>query len=191
MDNGQRRKFLTLVYKTICFFSLFAITCAIYFSVDKLVVKENNVLWLDITILSASAIMFLFVLVDAIFTKKLHNKYLICIMYYIYFVLSFIAFITLGVYCYKAQINVNLYISYFLPLVLIFLTQIIFIVNLFLGFTISRLYKNNTITIDCSSETPNFNDEVMLKKKLNELNRKLSIKKIQDEIDRVENELNN
>ena len=39
------------------------------------------------------------------------------------------------------------------------------------------------------ADTPNFNDEILLKKRLDELNRKLEIKKIQDQIDEVEKKL--
>ncbi len=189
MDNGQKRKLLSLVYKTILFFSLIAIGCTIYLCIDKIISKSNNVMWLDATLIVISCLLFIFILSDFVATKKLYNKYYIAILYYIFFVLCFLSLIALGIYCYKAQIDFTLYVSYVLPLGLIFATQIILIVNFVLGLIISKLYRNNTITIDSVSDTPNFDDEVLLKKKLDELNRKLSMKKIQDEINRVEKEL--
>ncbi len=189
MDNGQKRKLLTLVYKTISFFSVIAIICTLYLCVDKTVTKSNNVLWLDATLIALSCLILIFILSDFIATKKLYNKYYIAMLYYIFFILSFLSLIALGIYCYKVQIDISLYFSYILPLGLIFATQIVLIVNFVLGLIISKLYRNNTITIDSVSDTPNFDDEVLLKKKLDELNRKLSIKKIQDEINRVEKEL--
>ena len=43
--------------------------------------------------------------------------------------------------------------------------------------------------IDDLSEVPNYNDEIMLKKKLDELNRKLEMKKVTDEIEAKQKEL--
>ena len=59
------------------------------------------------------------------------------------------------------------------------------------GLKLSKLKKNNTITIDSIAETPNYDDELMLKKKLNELNRKLEMQKVQEEIAQKEEMLDN
>ena len=60
---------------------------------------------------------------------------------------------------------------------------------LFVGLSLIKLYKNTTLTIDSVSEVPNYDDELMLKKKRDELNRKLEMKKVAEEIESMKKEL--
>ncbi len=189
MDNKQRRKLLSAIYRTITFFSVLAIGLTIYLAIDKIVKATNNVLWLDITFLSVSGILLLYILVENVKTKKTSNQYGVAKFFYHFFKLSFLAAIVLAVYCYVQNIDVLSYVTYALPLGLIYGVELVLIINLMLGIYLTRLNKNSTIIIDSASEVPNFDDEVQLKKKLNELNRKLEMKKIQDKIDKVEKEL--
>ena len=136
-----------------------------------------------------ASILCIYILLDNIYTAKLKNKYNLSRLYFFLFFLSIISLIALGLYCYFTKTNITAYISYALPLGLIFLTELVLVINLILGLVISKLNKNTTITLDSVSETPNFDDEVMMKKKLDELNRKLSMKKIQEQIDDIEKQL--
>ena len=54
---------------------------------------------------------------------------------------------------------------------------------------LSKLNKSTTVTLDSTSEVPNFDDEVMLKKRLDEAARKLEMKKIQEQIEATEKKL--
>ena len=51
------------------------------------------------------------------------------------------------------------------------------------------LNANTTLTINSVSEVPNYDDELMLKKKRDELNRKLEMKKVAEEIESMKKEL--
>lgn len=189
MDKKQKRKLMSTIYKTITFFSLIATGLIIYMCIDKLYTKENSVMWLDIALLIVSSLLLLFIIADSFATRKSLNKYKFSMFYYFLFTFSFIGLIALSLYCYISKIEIANYISYFIPLCLLVATELIIIINLIIGNMLSKLYKNSTIIVDSTTETPNFNDELNLKKKLDELNRKLSMKKIQDEIDKVEKEL--
>ena len=57
------------------------------------------------------------------------------------------------------------------------------------GLKLTGLSRRTTITLDSTSPAPNFDDEIQLKKRLDTLNRKLEIKKLQDQIDDVEKKL--
>lgn len=188
MDNKQKRKLLSSIYRTINLFATIALALVLYLEIDKLT-KSNNLLWLDVTLIAISVFLLLYIVVETICTKKLCNKYPIAKFFYLLFFISIIGLIVLSVYCYFSNIEVISYIYYALPLGLIFVTELVLIISFIIGLSVSKLYKNSTITLDSMSDTPNFNDEILLKKRLDELNRKLAMKKIQDEIDKVEKEL--
>lgn len=191
MDNKQKRKLLILIYRTIFLFAFLALATTTYFCIDKLVFKtETSVLWLDITILCYVFFILCFMIADNIATRRMSNKYRIAKFYYLVFVTSFIALVVIGILVYAQKINILNYISYILPIGLLFLTEIVLLVNFTLGLTLSKLHKSTTVTIDSSSETPTFDDEVILKKRLDELNRKLEMKKVQEKIENIEKELN-
>lgn len=191
MDNKQKRKLLILIYRTIFLFAFLALATTTYFCIDKLIFKtETSVLWLDITILCYVFFILCFMIADNVATRKMSNKYRIAKFYYLVFVTSFIALVVIGILVYAQKINILNYISYILPIGLLFLTEIVLLVNFTLGLTLSKLHKSTTVTIDSSSETPTFDDEVVLKKRLDELNRKLEMKKVQEQIEHIEKELN-
>ena len=191
MDNKQKRKLLILIYRTIFLFAFLALATTTYFCIDKLVFKtETSVLWLDITILCYVFFILCFMIADNIATRRMSNKYRIAKFYYLVFVTSFIALVVIGILVYAQKINILNYISYILPIGLLFLTEIVLLVNFTLGLTLSKLHKSTTVTIDSSSETPTFDDEVILKKRFDELNRKLEMKKVQEKIENIEKELN-
>ena len=189
MDNKQKRKLLSSIYRTINLFALIALALVLYLEIDKLTKQNNNVLWLDVTLIVLTGFLLLYMLAENISTKKMTNRYGISKFFFFIFFNTFVGLIVLGVCCYLMNIDIFAYIYYALPLSLVFATELVLIISFMLGMSVSKLYKNSTITLDSMSDTPNFNDEVMLKKRLDELNRKLAIKKIQDEINNVEKQL--
>lgn len=191
MDNKQKRKLLILIYRTIFLFAFLALAATTYFCIDMIVFKsETTILWLDITILCFVFFILCFMVADNIKTRKMTNKYRLAKFYYLVFVASFVSLVVIGIMVYAQKINILNYISYILPIGLLFLTEIVLLVNFTLGLSLSKLHKNTTVTIDSSSETPTFDDEVVLKKRLDELNRKLEMKKVQEQIESIEKELN-
>lgn len=188
MDNKQKRKFLLLVYKTIIFFSIISLGVSIYLCIDK-IYNKTSILWLDITLLSYIFLSLCFIVADSITTRKLSNKYRIAKFFYFNFVTSFIAAIALCVYCYIQNIDLLAYSTYILPIGLFLASELMLVVNLVLGMSITKLNKSTTVTIDSSAEIPTFDDEVVLRKKLDELNRKLEIKKVQEQIEQIEKKL--
>ena len=189
MDNKQKRKLFSSIYRTITFFSFLALALTMYLAIDKISKGGNNVFWLDVTIISTCGLLLIYLFVDNVTTKKVANKYGVAKFMYLLFLLTFMAGIVLAVYCYLKKVDVLAYVSYALPLGLVFVVELVFIVNFSIGLYLTKLNRNSTIIVDSTSEVPNFDDEVLLKKKLNELNRKLEMKKIQDEIDKVEKKL--
>ena len=189
MDNKQKRKLFSSIYRTITFFSFLALALTMYLAIDKISKGGDNVFWLDVTIISVCGLLLLYLFIDNVTTKKVANKYGVAKMLYTLFLLSFMAGIVLAVYCYLQKVDVLAYVSYALPLGLMFIVELVFIVNFTIGLYLTKLNRNSTIIVDSTSEVPNFDDEVLLKKKLNELNRKLEMKKIQDQIDQAEKKL--
>ncbi len=189
MDIKQKRKIYSLIHNTFSVFILISIACIIYFCIDKIISNTNSLMWLNIVLLILCFIIFTLTVKDIILTKNMKNKYSLMISIYLLFVVVFVGYIILFLYCYISKFDIQNYISYLIPLLLVLFCIISLIINLFIGFSLSKFIKNISVTLDSSSDTPSFNDEVLLKKKLDELNRKLSIKKIQQKIDEVEKQL--
>lgn len=76
-----------------------------------------------------------------------------------------------------------------MPILFVILAQLLQLINIIISFYLIKLNNKNTFSIDSVSDMPNFDDELMLKKKLEELNKKLYVKQIQDEISKKEKEL--
>ena len=79
--------------------------------------------------------------------------------------------------------------GYYLTISILLLEELFVMLMLFVGLSLIKLYKNTTLTIDSVSEVPNYDDELMLKKKRDELNRKLEMKKVAEEIESMKKEL--
>ena len=186
MDNKQKRKLMTLIYKTITFFSILALGLVLYLVVDRIFSGRNNIDWLNYIILTLTTISVVYILIDNISTKKLTNKYKLANILYVIILTAILGIVTLCVYCYITKINILNHIFYILAIALVMIVLVLQIINFLIGLFITKLHRNSSITLNADSETPTFNDEINLKKRLDELNRKLSIKKIQDEIDQKE-----
>lgn len=189
MDNKQKKKLLNSIYSTLTFFSVIAVALALYLSIDRIYTGSYSLKWLDIAIICVSAILLILILVDSVTTKKSKNKYTIARIFYQLFFLSIVSIIVLAVYAYYTKRDLSGYVTYVLPIALVMLVEFVFIINFVLGLSLSKLNKNTTVTLDSSSAVPNFDDEVLLKKKLDEANRKLEMKKIQEQIEATEKKL--
>ena len=189
MDNKQKKKLYKRIYKTMLLFSLVFVFFAIYVSGNALHKNQTLYEWLHVTIIIIQLVFAFMLLYDGYITKKLKNKYLLGNCLYFVVFASIVGFCCVwGLEFFNQIILIQ---SNIVSLSLVIINAILLVVVYNLGLVISKLYQNTTITIDSVSETPNYDDELLLKKKLDELNRKLEIKKVQEQIDKVEKELDN
>lgn len=187
MDFKQKKQILVAVYRAIIFLSALSIGWILYLTIDKIANNTSSILWMDITLPVISSLLLLFMLLDIDKTRHIKNKF--GIAQYLFFIIfnSIIALIVGAfVFYYK---NIDISAGYLFAICLIFAIEMMCVMILFIGLKLSKLYKNLTVTIDSESETPNFDDELALKKKLNDINRKLEMKKVQEEIANKQREL--
>ena len=189
MDNKQKRTLLSLLYRTMLIISILCLFVTIFLCSQRIYKNVDSVMWLDITLICLSCVLFILCISDIVTTKKLDGKYALAKFYYIVILLTFISVITLSIYVWMADIEIVNYISYFLPIGLLIGAEIVQILSFITGLKLTGLSRRTTITLDSSSPAPNFDDEIELKKKLDALNRKLAIKKLQDEINDAEKKL--
>ncbi len=186
MDNKQMKKLFKAIYKTTMVLVLALAVLGIYFAS----MLTNTILEYDI--IGAVSIIILLLLIlscllDARKTSKIKNKYTVYLVTYITILLSII-FQAVAIASFVV-INLAITFNIVVTFVIILCTELILVFGFVIGSKLSKLYQNLTITIDSTSETPNYNDELILKKELDELNRKLEIKKVQEQIDKVRQEL--
>lgn len=186
MDIKQKRSILSATFKIFALITIVAIGWVGYYSINALV-KEDGYLWLNITLL---ALDFFIAICYLIMLKKVKkNKNLFGNSKFLFFIL-FITFVgvVVGIFLmyYKGY---TLSIGYYLTIGILLTEELFVLFMLFTGLSIIKLYKNTTITIDNTSEVPNYDDELMLKKKRDELNRKLEMKKVTEEIEAMKKEL--
>ncbi len=189
MDNKQKRTLLSLLYRTMLIISILCLFVTIFLCSQRIYKNVDSVMWLDITLICLSCVLFILCISDIVTTKKLDGKYALAKFYYTVILLTFISVITLSIYVWMADIEIVNYISYFLPIGLLIGAEIVQILSFITGLKLTGLSRRTTITLDSSSPAPNFDDEIELKKKLDALNRKLAIKKLQDEINDAEKKL--
>lgn len=190
MENKQKRKIISLIYKTISLISFIALGINLYLCLDSILYPtETSIVWLSSVLFAYSALLIIVVFADTVSTKKMSNKYKIAKFLYLLIVTSFIGLVVVCVYGYSIKINFSSYISYLLPIALLIATELMMIVNFILGMLLVKHHGSTTVSIDSVSEIPNFDDEVLMKKKLDELNRKLEMKKIQEKIESIEKQL--
>lgn len=187
MDNKQKKKLYKAIYKIASLFILVSIAFSIYVSGNELYQNISIYSWLDVSLIIIQAILAFILLYDNFKTKKQKNKFGLASFAFVIVLLSLIGFCSVWALNYFNQIV--LLETNILVLSLLVINEIALVINFGLGLKISKLFQNTTITIDSVSETPNYDDELLLKKKLDELNRKLEIKKVQEQIEKVEEEL--
>ena len=189
MDNKQKRVLLSLIYRTMIVITFICLVTAIFLSARRLYLQNSIVQWLDITLTTLAGILLLLSLCDIVTTKKLDGKYTLAKFYYAIILLTFLATIALGIYIGTSNINIVDYLAYLLPIGLILGVEVFQVIYFIVGLKLTGLSRKTTITLDSTSPAPNIDDEIQLKKKLDSLNRKLEIKKLQDQIDDVEKKL--
>lgn len=188
MDNKQKKKFYSLVYGTILGLIVVALCFNVYLSIKNLTQSTPNT-WLDIAVIIVNALFLVGMLIDAYKTSKMQNKFSLAKFLYLIVFATILSVIILTMVTYSTKTILS--IENMLTIGLTIASQAFGTIMFVLGLKLSKLYQNTTITLDSTSVTPNYNDELNLKKKLNELNRKLEMKKIQDQIEEAERELDN
>lgn len=186
MDIKQKKKFLTLIFKTLLVLSLCAGAWVAYYCINALV-QNSGILWLNTTLVTLVLFSVLALLILA--HRMIRNKNLYAIGNYIFvLVLMSFAGIVAGVY-YLYYTNYKLATGEYLTCVILMLMHVILASMLYVAVKINKLNKKTSIQIDSISEVPNYDDEISLKKKLDELNRKLEMKKVAEKIEAMQKEL--
>ncbi len=190
MENKQKRDLFSLIYRILSFVGIVVLLVAITLSIFTILGEiKSQFVWLDWTLVSISVLLFVFIFADTYKTKRLKHKYSMAKLYIYFFVLNLLAMVALGAYIYVEKIALELLVSNLITLALVMFGHFIYIINFMIGLQLSKLYKSTTVNIDATVEVPNFDDEIALRKKLEELNRKLEMKKIQEEIAKKEEQL--
>ena len=144
-------------------------------------------LWLDIALLIIGLFVVVYVFIELNKTKHIKNKFSLSKYLYLITFLSFVGTIVVGfVFYYK---NLPIQFGYLFAIALILASEVLSVIVFIIGLKLSKLYQNTTITIDSTVDVPNYDDEIMLKKKLDEMTRKLEMKKVQEKIDAIQKEL--
>lgn len=187
MDNKQKKKIFKAIHKVATLLILVSIAFSVYLLGNELYVNKYAYNWLNISLIVVNGIFAFTLLYDSFLTKKHKNKYGLAKFNFFIVLVSIIGVMAIFGLTYFEKIvitEVNI-----LAIKLFAINVIAVIFNFYIGLKLSKLYSNTTITIDSISEVPNYDDELALKKKLDDLNRKLEIQKVQQEIKRAEEEL--
>lgn len=186
MDSKQKRKILISVYKSFALFALLSIGWIIYFSINELIKKEGMI-WMNITLLSMAVLLFICFIVNLTKIKKIKNMFVLSkFILYLTFI-TFLGIIAGIFYMYYTAFVLDL--GYYLTIGTLILSELFSISMIIVGVQLLKLFKNTTITIDELSQTPNYDDELLMKKQLDELNRKLEMKKVSEQIESLKKEL--
>ena len=189
MDNKQKKKFFKWAYVLAILLTLVSVGFAIYLSALKIKNETTQYLWLDVSFIVANGLYALIIFSDLHKTRVLKNKYGLA-----KFLLFVLFLVVVGIMAlFGAQYFNYLVVNpiYDLSIKFLAVNSVALSVIFSVGLKLSKLNKNTTITIDSVAETPNYDDELLLKKKLSELNRKLEIQKVQEEIQKKEELLDN
>lgn len=193
MDNKQKRKMYKIIYVFLSFIALVLFAYSIYISANYIDGK-NYEGWPLIACIIINVVLFLTQIIDSVLTKKLKNKFNLFKVLFLFSVVPIIAYLGLYITFATELVPAKYTLKYIAVLPVLRFTSAgatVLLVNFIVGLNVSRLLQNTTITIDAVAETPTYNDELLLKKKLDELNRKLEIKKVQEQISKIEQELDN
>lgn len=187
MDNKQKKKILKTTYKTLLLFILLSVGWVCYLAIDKLIAKNSAIMWLDIALIVIGALIVIFAFAELNKTKHIKNKYKLSKYLYVITFLSFVGVIVIGFVFYYTDLTIQF--GYLFAIALILASEVLSIVMFIVGLKLSKLYSNTTITIDSTAEVPNYDDELLMKKKLDEMTRKLEMKRVQERIDAIQKEL--
>ena len=125
--------------------------------------------------------------VDIFKTKKLKN--LFGLSKYLFFLdFIFITSLITGVF-FLYYANATLTTSYLLTIGVLLFATILSILLILVSIKLIKAYKGSSVFVEDIGEVPNYDDELMLKKKLDELTRKKEMKKVVDQIESIKKEL--
>lgn len=182
MDIKQKKSILSATFKAFALFAILSIGWVAYFGVYSLI-KNLGIFWLNIALLAVD----LFILISYFSLiakmKKLKNLYSSAKLLFFVLFATFSGIVA-GIFTmYYTGFIVP--IDYYLTIAICVFAEILLLFMFFTALSLIKLHKNTTIIIDSTTEVPNYDDELMLKKQRNELNRKLEMKKVSDEIDEM------
>lgn len=150
-------------------------------------ISNNTSNWLNISVMAVQILLAVIFVFDMAKTKQKQNKFAVAKCLYMIVTVSMFAGVAIFGLNYFSKIVIEQ--TSLIMFILLILSELLAVVAFVIGLKMVKLSSNTTIIIDSSSQTPNFDDEISLKKRLDELNRKLEIKKIQEEILQKEKEL--
>lgn len=187
MDNKQKKRILVSIYKATLFFAFCAIVWTGYFAINNFINNVGNLLWLDVVLLSVAFLLLIEISLNASKAKKLKNlfslsKFLFGLAFLI------VTGIIVGAF-FLYYTNTLLSFGYFLTLGLVIFALALAIFAFIVSLKLAKLHKGTSVYIEADAPAPNYDDELMLKKKLDELQRKREMQKVVNEIEAIKNEL--
>lgn len=187
MDNKQKKRILSSIYKATIFFALCAIGWVGYFCINNFINNISELLWLDITIISITVLLLLGIIANINKTKKLMNLFgLAKYVFYITFIT--ICGVIAGVFAiYYTKYSLSL--GYYLTILVLIFALMLLVFAFAISLKLSKLQKGISVFVDSAEEVPNYDDELSLKKQLDELTRKKEMKKVIDQIEAIKKEL--
>lgn len=181
------KRILSSVYKATVFFIICAIGWVGYFCINNFINSTYEILWLDITIISLAFLLLMGVFVDVGKTKKLKN--LFGLSKYLFFIMFItICGIIAGVFT-LYYTNYVLAIEYYLTIGVLVFAYLVSVMMFITSLKLEKAYKGSSVIVDDIGEVPNYDDELSLKKKLDELKRKKEMKDVVDQIESIKKEL--
>ena len=189
MSNIQKRKLLTFINKTTSVLCFIAILCAMYCNIDMIVSNLYDIIWFNIVLIVVTAVVLMFLFSNMNSIKNFKSSYITATLYYCFVIFCCLAIFCLGLYIYIQQIELINYISLLVPILFVILAQLLQLINIIISFYLIKLNNKNTFSIDSVSDMPNFDDELIIKKKIEEIKKKLYDKQIQYKIKKKEKEL--
>ena len=188
MDSKQKKLILSSIYKAFAFFIVVSICWIVYYACN-LLVKHEGILWLNIILIGLAFFLFLNLLISLVKFRKFKNTYKLSkYLFYISFLI--ISSIIAGIFA-LYYLKYELDMGYYLTAGVLCFADILSIIMAYVSVNLARIFKNTSVVIDYTSEIPTYDDELQLKKQLDELNRKLEIKKVAEQIEAIKKELNN
>ena len=166
---------------------MFFVVCAIgwvgSFCINNLVNSTWDILRLDIVMLSIAFLLLIGTFVNANKTKKIKNLY--GLSKYLFFLTFLVACgVIAGVFVlYYTGYALNL--IYYLTISILILAYILAVLTFVISLKLNKLHKGTSIYIEDNGQIPNYDDELYLKKKLDELNRKKEMQKVVDQIESI------
>ena len=151
MDNKQKKHILSAVYRAITFLSLAALGWVLYLAIDKLVRNTSGDMWFDITLIAVSGLILIFMIFDAYKTRHIKNKYNLA--KYLFFInFNSIVAIIVGAFVFYYYRSFTVTSEYIFAVCLLLAVEIMCIIIMCIGLTLSKLYNNTTVSVNLDSK---------------------------------------